>query len=47
MGGFALQDSPFGGQVTFSGKIMNRAMTQSGASDIYYRIWIYDGTSWH
>jgi hypothetical protein len=47
LGGFAVQDSPFGGQVTFSGKIMNRAMTQWGGSDIYYRIWIYDGTSWH
>jgi hypothetical protein len=47
LGGFAVQDSPFGGQVTFSGKIMNRAMTEWGGSDIYYRIWIYDGTSWH
>jgi hypothetical protein len=48
LGGFTVHNSPFGGQVTFSGHVVNRAVTQFGGPGIFYRIWISTdgGYSW-
>jgi hypothetical protein len=44
--GFTAYKSPFGGQVWFTGRVVNRAGTQYGGPGIYYRIWIYTDGSW-
>lgn len=46
--GFVADESPFGGQVWFSGHIFNRSAFAFGGPGIYYRIWISidGGASW-
>ena len=46
--GFTASASPFGGQVWFTGHVVNRAATGFGGPGIYYRIWISTdaGASW-
>ena len=44
--GFTAYHSPFGGQVWFTGRVVNRAGTAYGGPGIYYRIWIYSDGSW-
>jgi hypothetical protein len=44
--GFTANESPFGGQVWFTGHVVDRAGTQFGGPGIYYRIWIFSEGSW-
>jgi hypothetical protein len=44
--GFTADKSPLGGQIWFTGLVVNRAGTQFGGPGIYYRIWIFSNGSW-